>query len=122
MAPRRIGARGATGDRVILRGQTGIGLDHVLRGQGDAAAQAEQAMRNVEQLLEEAGCGLDDVVKATLYVTDREHLEPAARATLRRLASSPVAFSSVIAKGLASPELLMEVDIQAVSKSKEKRR
>ena len=36
------------GDRVILRGQTGMGLDEKLYGVGDAKAQAEQAMTNVE--------------------------------------------------------------------------
>jgi enamine deaminase RidA (YjgF/YER057c/UK114 family) len=104
------------GQRVILRGQTGVGLDHVMHGAGDAKAQAEQAMRNVEQLLAEAGCGLDDVVKATVYVTDREYLADVGRAVLGPLVAAPVAFSSLIVKGLASPELLMEVDIQAISK------
>ena len=62
------------GDRVILRGQTGMGLDEKLYGAGDAKAQAEQAMRNVETLLGEAGARMADVVKATVYVTDRAFL------------------------------------------------
>src|SRR4029079_17240343 len=55
------------GDRVILRGQTGMGLDETLYGVGDAGAQAEQAMRNVETLLQDAGSRLANVVKATVY-------------------------------------------------------
>src|SRR5262249_16520669 len=43
------------GHRVILRGQTGVGLDEVLKGAGDAVAQAEQAMDNVATLLGDAG-------------------------------------------------------------------
>src|SRR6185369_9486219 len=62
------------GDRVILRGQTGMGLDERFYGAGDARAQAEQAMRNVETLLGEAGARFADVVKATVYVTDRAYL------------------------------------------------
>jgi enamine deaminase RidA (YjgF/YER057c/UK114 family) len=100
------------GDRVILRGQTGVGLDEKLHGVGDAKAQAEQAMRNVETLLQEAGTGLSNVVKATVYVTDRAFLADVNAAVLRRLPSP--AFTSVIVKGLASPELLMEVDIVAI--------
>jgi len=100
------------GDRVILRGQTGMGLDEKLHGAGDAKVQAEQAMRNVEKLLEEAGTSLANVVKATVYVTDRAFLSEVNAAVLSRL-DSP-AFTSVIVKGLASPELLMEVDITAV--------
>ena len=73
------------GDRVILRGQTGMGLDEKLYGVGDAKAQAEQAMRNVETLLQEAGAGLANVVKATVYVTDRAFLADVNEAVLRRL-------------------------------------
>jgi enamine deaminase RidA (YjgF/YER057c/UK114 family) len=101
------------GDRVILRGQTGMGLDEKLYGVGDAKAQAEQAMRNVEALLQEAGASLADVVKATVYVTDRAFLPEVNAAVLSRLGNAP-AFTAVIVKGLASPELLMEVDITAI--------
>ena len=102
------------GDRVILRGQTGMGLDEKLHGAGDAKAQAEQAMRNVETLLQEAGARLANVVKATVYVTDRAFLSEVNAAVLRRLGDAAPAFTSVIVKGLASPELLMEVDIMAL--------
>jgi enamine deaminase RidA (YjgF/YER057c/UK114 family) len=101
------------GDRVILRGQTGMGLDEKLYGVGDAGAQAGQAMRNVEALLQEAGASLGDVVKATVYVTDRAFLPEVNAAVLTRLGHAP-AFTAVIVKGLASPELLMEVDITAI--------
>ncbi len=102
------------GNRVILRGQTGMGLDEVLKGPGDAVAQAEQAMDNVAVLLGEAGAKLADVVKATVFVTDRAYLSSAADVVLRRLEGVTPAFSALIVKGLASPELLMEVDITAV--------
>jgi enamine deaminase RidA (YjgF/YER057c/UK114 family) len=102
------------GRRVILRGQTGVGLDEVMRGVGDAKAQAEQAMDNVAVLLSEAGARMSDVVKATVYVTDRAFLDEASAVVLRRLDGVNPAFTAVIVKGLASPELLMEVDVTAV--------
>jgi len=105
------------GDRVILRGQTGMGLDEALYGVGDARAQAEQAMRNVETLLADAGAHLSNVVKATVYVTDRAFLAEVNAAVMRPLARATPALTSVIVKGLASPELLMEVDIVAVRDS-----
>jgi len=107
------------GDRVILRGQTGMGLDEVLYGVGDARAQAEQAMRNVETLLRDAGARLSNVVKATVYVTDRAFLADVNAAVLRALGTATPAFTSVIVKGLASPELLMEVDIVAIKDNKD---
>ena len=50
------------GDTVFLRGQVGQDLDTAESvGIGDPAAQAEQAMRNIEQLLGEAGARLDEI-------------------------------------------------------------
>jgi enamine deaminase RidA (YjgF/YER057c/UK114 family) len=105
------------GNHVILRGQTGMGLDEKLYGAGDAKAQAEQAMDNVETLLAEADASLDDVAKATVYVTESDFLPSVNETVLRRLGKTAPAFTTVVVKGLASPELLMEVDIVAIRKS-----
>ncbi|MCB0015972.1 MAG: hypothetical protein KDE34_28850, partial [Anaerolineales bacterium] len=43
------------GNRIFLRGQTAMDLDGDIVGIGDAAAQAENAMRCAQILLEEAG-------------------------------------------------------------------
>ena len=102
------------GGQVILRGQTGTDLQEVMHGAGDAVAQAEQAMQNVEVLLGEAGVGLSDVVKATVFVTDRAYLAGVTDVVLRRLTGVTPGFSAIVVKGLASPELLMEVDITAM--------
>jgi enamine deaminase RidA (YjgF/YER057c/UK114 family) len=102
------------GNRVVLRGQTGMGLDEKLKGRGDVVAQAETAMDNVEVLLGEAGANLKDVVKATVFVTDRAYLQGACDTVLRRLRGVAPAFGAIIVRGLASPELLMEVDVTAM--------
>ena len=47
------------GDRVYLRGQTGSNLDGEFVGDGDPGAQADQAMKNITTLLEEAGASLN---------------------------------------------------------------
>jgi enamine deaminase RidA (YjgF/YER057c/UK114 family) len=102
------------GDQVILRGQTGTDLNEAMHGAGDAVAQAEQAMENVAVLLGEAGAGVRDVVKATVFVTDRAFLGGVSDVVLRHLDGVVSCFSALVVKGLASPELLMEVDITAV--------
>jgi enamine deaminase RidA (YjgF/YER057c/UK114 family) len=104
------------GNRIILRGQTGVGLDDVLYGKGSAKGQAEQAMRNVEALLADAGAGLSDVAKATVYVTERDYLADVNEVVLARFGQQSPAFTTVVVKGLASPELLMEVDIVAIKR------
>jgi enamine deaminase RidA (YjgF/YER057c/UK114 family) len=102
-----------SGTHVVLRGQTGTDLLETMHGLGDAAAQAEQAMINVALLLAEAGAALTDVVRATVYVTDRAFLPSVTEVVLRHLAGVVPTFRAVIVKGLASTDLLMEVDITA---------
>ena len=102
------------GGHVVLRGQTGTDLNELMHGAGDAAAQAEQAMINVTQLLAEAGAGINDVTKATIFVTDRAYLPSVTDVVLRHLGNAAPCVTTLIIKGLASPDLLMEVDITAV--------
>src|SRR5580700_3446881 len=66
----------ARGRTVFVRGQVGQDLDSAVNvGVGDPAAQAEQAMRNIEQLLGEAGAALEHICKITIYLTDVRHRE-----------------------------------------------
>ena len=51
------------GNTVYVRGQVGTDFEGKLVGLGDPRAQTEQAMRNVKQLLEEAGSDLSHIVK-----------------------------------------------------------
>ena len=54
----------------------GTDFDGTLIGLGDPRAQAEQAMKNVKQLLEEAGSDLTHIVKTTTYLIDPRYREP----------------------------------------------
>jgi len=64
------------GNTVYVRGQVGTNFQGELIGLGDPAAQAEQAMSNVAQLLEEAGSDLSHIVKTVTYITDPRYREP----------------------------------------------
>jgi enamine deaminase RidA (YjgF/YER057c/UK114 family) len=44
-------------------------------GAGDVAAQAEAAMTNLRHALAQAGAGLDDVVKVTVYVASSDRAD-----------------------------------------------
>ena len=63
------------GNRIFMRGQMGLDLDQRLVSE-DPAAQADQAMQNVRDLLEEAGSSLDHICQVTTYITDRAYREP----------------------------------------------
>ena len=58
------------GNTVYVRGQIGTDFEGNLVGLGDPQKQAEQAMKNVKQLLEEAGSDLSHIVKTTTYIID----------------------------------------------------
>ena len=102
------------GNRVFLRGQTGFDLDGRFVGAGDPAAQAEQAMKNVKVLLEEAGAVLEDICKITTYITDRAYREPVYNTIGRHLKGVFPCGTGLIVNGLAIPEMMMEIDVEAV--------
>lgn len=105
------------GKRIFLRGQTGYTIhptDRRLVGPGDAAAQADQAMKNVRQLLEEVGARIEDICRIKVWVIDRAYLEPVMQVVGRHLRGIPVVSSELIIDGLARPEMLMEIDVDAV--------
>src|SRR5262249_17786058 len=78
------------GNFIFLRGQTGFTLDHKFVGKGDAAAQADQAMKNVKALLEEAGAKMENICKITTYITDRAYREPVYAVVGRHLKAPPL--------------------------------
>lgn len=100
--------------QVFLRGQVGSTLDGKTVGAGELGAQAGQAMDNVEQLLADAGCSLADAAFATVYVTDRAFIAPVMQAIAPRFALHPVTHTLYVVKGLAAPEIQMEIDVHAV--------
>ncbi len=102
------------GDLVFLRGQVGTDFEGNTVGIGDPAAQAEQAMRNVKQLLEEAGSELDHICKITVYLTDRAYREPVYRVIGQWLRGVFPVSTGLIVAGLAQPQWLMEIDVVAV--------
>ena len=102
------------GNRVFLRGQTGFDLDGNMTGVGDAAAQAENAMSCVKILLKESGAKLEHICKVTIYITDRSYREEVYEVVGRWLKGIHVCSTGLIVQGLARPEMVMEIDVEAV--------
>ena len=102
------------GRRIFLRGQTGLALDGVMAGLNDAADQARQAIENVRILLADAGADRSHAVKLVTYVTDRAYMAPVRDVVEPAFDGAPVAGTELVVKGLAAPEVLMEIDVHAV--------
>ena len=103
------------GNLIFLRGQVGSDFEGNVIGVGDPAAQTEQAMKNVKQLLEEAGSSLDDICKITVYITDRAYRESVYHVIGKLLKGVFPVSTGLIVQGLARPEWVMEIDVIAVS-------
>ena len=107
------------GNTVYLRGQVGQNIDTAESvGIGDVAAQTEQAMANVAQLLKEAGAELEDIAKIVIYLVDPRYREPVYRVVGRWLKGVYPVSTGIVVTALARPEWLVEIDVTAVIPSR----
>ncbi len=103
------------GDTIYLRGQIGQDLDTSESvGVGNVESQAEQAMKNIKQLLEEAGGTLEHIVKVTVYLVDPRYRETVYRVVGRWLKGVHPVSTGIVVSALARPEWLVEIDAIAV--------
>ena len=109
------------GDLVFLRGQVAQDLETGRSvGIGDVAAQAEQAMSNINTLLEEAGSRLEEICKIVIYLVDIRYREAAYRVIGRWLKGVYPVSTGVVVSALARPEWLVEIDVTAVISREDK--
>lgn len=103
------------GNTVYVRGQIGQNLDTSESvGIGDVEAQAEQAMANIDMLLNEAGARMEHLVKLTIYLVDPRYRETVYRCIGRWTRGVHPISTGVVISALARPEWLVEIDAIAV--------
>jgi enamine deaminase RidA (YjgF/YER057c/UK114 family) len=104
-----------SGTPVFIAGQVAIGKDGKVVGEGDPAAQAEQAFQNLRTVLEACGGSMDDIVKLNIYVTDPKCRAAIVAARQRHFKDGEYPASTyVVVAGLAVPALLIEVEAVAI--------
>ena len=102
------------GNTLYISGQLGLDVDGNLVGPGDAAAQAEQAYKNIQTIIEHCGGSMDDVVKITTYITDLAYRALVAGPRDKYLGTPGPASTLVVIKGLAAPDYLVEIEATAI--------
>jgi 2-iminobutanoate/2-iminopropanoate deaminase len=100
-----------TGNLVFVAGQLGLTADGRMVD-GGIAAQTEQAMQNLGAILEEAGSGLDRLVKTTVFLTDLGDFAGMNEVYARHVGDAPPARSTVGIAQLPSGAL---VEIEAIA-------
>lgn len=97
-------------DRCVVAGTTDPSGEHA----GDAAGQARAALRIIEAALTEAGFELADVVRTRMYVTDARDADAVARVHGDVFGEIRPAATLVVVAALVEPELLVEIEAEAV--------
>jgi len=100
----------ASGDIVFMQGQVGVDDNGVLIGRGDPGKQADQACRNIQKWMQEAGGELTDVCKLTVYVTDISYRTAVYQAINKWFDGVRHCSTGVVVSSLADEDLLVEID------------
>jgi 2-iminobutanoate/2-iminopropanoate deaminase len=100
------------GELVFVSGQVGIDPSTGEMVAGGIAEQTEQAMRNLEAVLEEGGSTLTQLLKTTIYLADFGDFGAMNEVYARRLGDRPPARATIQAGALPSGAL---VEIEAVA-------
>ena len=118
-APMRGGAFSAgteapVGRTIYVSGQVSMDAAGNVVGEDDVKRQTETVLEHVRTILREAGGGMEDVVKVTVFITDMGFYDEIHEVRRRYFEEPYPASSMVEVSALIDPRLLIEIEAIAV--------
>ena len=105
------------GDLVHVAGTTAVAEDGTVIGTDDPYAQTRFILNKIEKALEDAGATRQDVVRTRMFVVDIGQWEEIGRAHGEFFAQVRPVATMVEVSRLISPELLVEIEVDAVCRA-----
>lgn len=102
------------GDRIFVSGTAPVAEDGGVAAVGDPYRQARRCIEIIERALEDAGAGLQDVVRTRIFVTDISQWEAIAKAHHEAFGDVMPATSMVEVARLIHPDMLVEIEADAL--------
>ena len=102
------------GDQVWVTGTAPVAPDGSVHAPGDAYAQTRRCLDIIRRALEGVGCDLTHVVRTRMFTTDISRWKEIGRAHGEVFAGFPPATTMVEVKALIEPEMLIEIEADAV--------
>lgn len=102
------------GNLIAVAGTTAVDESGAVMGAGDPGAQARFIYQKIGRALAEAGASLQDVFRVRTFITDIGRWEDVARVQGEMFAEIRPAATLVEVSALVSPDLLVEIEVDAI--------
>ncbi len=105
------------GNHIHVSGTAPIGPEGGVFAPGDAYAQTRYCLERIQKALHDLDSDCQDVVRTRLYVTDISRSAEYAQAHQEYFGACPPANTMVEVRALVDPEMLVEVEVEAICQS-----